>query len=74
MNETFRINRAGCLAVHLMPKYHGEKLFRSVKRIIEKGPKDKFEHGAVMRANLDDCEDEPFKVGRAIKRSKCNGC
>lgn len=57
--QTFRINRRGCLAVHLMPKYHGIKLENAVERIEKHGPRDKYEQGAVLAANEDDCGDDP---------------
>lgn len=59
--KTFRITRAGCLAVHLMPEYSDKKLQDAVKRIMERGPHGKFEREAVRKANLNDCQDPLIK-------------
>ena len=61
MIDSLRITRIGCLAFHLMPEYHGAALERAVKRIVEQGPRDKYEREAVRLANLDDVPDEKIK-------------
>jgi len=66
MSNAFRLTRAGCLAVHLMPTYRGVKLENAVKRIVKNGPRDKFEQGAVLHANQLDCGgDPPIKSTRS---------
>ena len=65
MIESFRINRRGCLAVHLMPKYTGRSLTAAVKRIERGGPRDEYEREAVRKANLEKCGNDPLiKEGR----------
>lgn len=65
MSKELRITRAGCLAVHLMPEYHGRKLSNAVKRIMASGPRDKYERAAVAKANADDLGLEPkIPLGR----------
>lgn len=58
MNKELYITRAGCLAVHLMPKYHGRQLENAVTRIMERGPKDKYEQSAALKANTDNVAGE----------------
>lgn len=60
------ITRAGCLAVHLMPKYHGRKLENAVKRIMEHGPSDKYEQEATFKANA-------AKVGQPLLKTTIVG-
>lgn len=62
---SMRISRLGCLAVHLMPTYHGRTLASAVRRIAASGPKNKFEQSAVLMANRDDCGTDA-KLSTAI--------
>lgn len=61
-----QITRAGCLAVHLMPKYHGRKLSNAVKRIMESGPRDEYEREAVEKANAENLPSA--KIRNKVKR------
>jgi hypothetical protein len=55
-----RITRTGCLAVHLMPRYHGRSLAIAVVRIVANGPRDEQDREAVRLANADDCGSDPL--------------
>jgi hypothetical protein len=58
--KAIRVTRAGCLAVHLMPDYHGRKLSEAVKRIMKSGPRTEFELQAVRKANAETLPDPPI--------------
>jgi len=62
IEKTYQITRAGCLAVHLMPEYHGRKLQNAVSRIAAHGPKNEFERRAVRMANGEIAEGPKFRV------------
>ena len=55
--NTYRITRAGCLAVHLRTQYRGDQLVRAVERIVRDGPTTKHEREAVRLANLEKMDD-----------------
>lgn len=60
--NAIRITRRGCLAVHLMPRYHGDELEEAVERIMRSGPRDEYERKAVKLANEDIVSDPPIQV------------
>lgn len=64
MNQDFKLTRRGCLAVHLMPKYHGKRLENAVERIATTGDcRNKTEVSAMGLANAEklDCPKFPEK-------------
>jgi hypothetical protein len=60
MEKSIHITRAGCLAVHLMPDYHGRRLTEAVKRIMKSGPRTEGELQAVRKANAEKLSDPPI--------------
>lgn len=66
MNQ-IRITRLGCLAVHLMPEYHGRRLDNAVKRIAKSGPANAHEARAVAMANADVLCEGPLLPEARIK-------
>ena len=56
-----RITRRGCLAVHLMPKYHGARLENAVERIARYGDcRNEHEREAMRLANGEISRDPEF--------------